>query len=228
MATTTPNYGWPVPTSTDYVKDGATAIEALGDAIDATVFNLGSGPLEARIPTSVAVGSGSGSFNATTGNVTFSGATSISLNGVFNATFSRYVIIGTAGATTGGNLGRMRFRTSGTDNTTSNYNNAIGGVKSSNSLAVVAADQNIDYVQGVMDFQMSNGDFQNYLKIEILNPFQSLVTNGLIDFTVTRNTSPTIERRFGAFEFIPTTSFDGFTIYSVSAMTGTLKVMAYV
>jgi hypothetical protein len=40
MATTTPNYGWPVPTSTDLVKDGATAIEALGDAIDATVFGL--------------------------------------------------------------------------------------------------------------------------------------------------------------------------------------------
>lgn len=37
MATTTPIFGWPVPTSTDYVKDGATAIEALGDAIDATV-----------------------------------------------------------------------------------------------------------------------------------------------------------------------------------------------
>ena len=43
MATTTPNYGWPVPTSTDFVKDGATAIEALGDAIDATVFGLDSG-----------------------------------------------------------------------------------------------------------------------------------------------------------------------------------------
>jgi hypothetical protein len=42
MATTTPNYGWPVPTSTDLVKDGATAIEALGDAIDATVFGLPS------------------------------------------------------------------------------------------------------------------------------------------------------------------------------------------
>ena len=40
MVTTTPNYGWPVPTSTDLVKDGATAIEALGDAIDATVFGL--------------------------------------------------------------------------------------------------------------------------------------------------------------------------------------------
>jgi hypothetical protein len=37
MATTTPNNGWAVPTSTDYVKDGATAIETLGDAIDASV-----------------------------------------------------------------------------------------------------------------------------------------------------------------------------------------------
>ena len=37
MATTTPNYGWAVPTSTDLVKDGATAIETLGDAIDASM-----------------------------------------------------------------------------------------------------------------------------------------------------------------------------------------------
>jgi hypothetical protein len=34
MATTTPRFGWPVPTSTDLVTNGATAIEALGDAID--------------------------------------------------------------------------------------------------------------------------------------------------------------------------------------------------
>lgn len=37
MATTTPNNGWPVPTSTDLVTNGATAIESLGDAIDAAV-----------------------------------------------------------------------------------------------------------------------------------------------------------------------------------------------
>jgi hypothetical protein len=35
MATTTPIYGFDVPTSTDYVKDGATAIETLGDDVDA-------------------------------------------------------------------------------------------------------------------------------------------------------------------------------------------------
>jgi hypothetical protein len=40
MATTTPNYGWVVPTSTDLVKDGATAIETLGDSADATVKAL--------------------------------------------------------------------------------------------------------------------------------------------------------------------------------------------
>ena len=37
MATTTPNNGWSVPTSTDYVAQGAVAIETLGDAIDASV-----------------------------------------------------------------------------------------------------------------------------------------------------------------------------------------------
>jgi hypothetical protein len=43
MATTTPNFGWPVPTSTDLVKDGATAIEALGDAIDTSLVDLEGG-----------------------------------------------------------------------------------------------------------------------------------------------------------------------------------------
>jgi hypothetical protein len=43
MATTTPNFGWPVPTSTDLVKDGATAIEGLGDAIDASMLDFKGG-----------------------------------------------------------------------------------------------------------------------------------------------------------------------------------------
>lgn len=43
MATTTPNFGWSVPTSTDLVKDGATAIELLGDSIDASLVDLKGG-----------------------------------------------------------------------------------------------------------------------------------------------------------------------------------------
>jgi hypothetical protein len=43
MATTTPNFGWVVPTSTDLVKDGATAIETLGDSVDASMADLKGG-----------------------------------------------------------------------------------------------------------------------------------------------------------------------------------------
>ena len=43
MATTTPNFGWAVPTSSDLVKNGATAIETLGDAIDASLVDLKGG-----------------------------------------------------------------------------------------------------------------------------------------------------------------------------------------
>ena len=43
MATKTPNFGWTVPTSTDLVKDGATAIESLGDGIDASFVDLKGG-----------------------------------------------------------------------------------------------------------------------------------------------------------------------------------------
>ena len=43
MATTTPNFGWVVPTSTDLVKNGATAIETLGDSIDASFVGLKGG-----------------------------------------------------------------------------------------------------------------------------------------------------------------------------------------
>lgn len=43
MATTTPNYLWSVPTSSDLVKNGATAIETLGDSVDASLWSSGFG-----------------------------------------------------------------------------------------------------------------------------------------------------------------------------------------
>jgi hypothetical protein len=43
MATTTPNFGWTVPTSSDLVKNGAVAIETLGDSIDASLVDLKGG-----------------------------------------------------------------------------------------------------------------------------------------------------------------------------------------
>lgn len=85
MATTTPNYGWPVPTSTDLVKDGATAIEALGDAIDATVFGLPANGL--TLVKSQVIG--------TT-------VASVAVTGAFSTTYDAYEIIisGGVGSTT--------------------------------------------------------------------------------------------------------------------------------
>jgi hypothetical protein len=86
MATTTPNYGWPVPTSTDYVKDGATAIEALGDAIDATVFGLPSAGLTLISATTVG-----------------SAVASVTVSSAFSSTYDNYKIIWTGGASSGSN-----------------------------------------------------------------------------------------------------------------------------
>jgi hypothetical protein len=43
MATTTTNFGWDIPQSTDLVKDGATAIAALGQDIDTSMNGLRGG-----------------------------------------------------------------------------------------------------------------------------------------------------------------------------------------
>jgi hypothetical protein len=102
MATVTPNYSWPVPTSTDLVKDGATAIEALGDAIDATVFALPSGGLTLINTTS------------------FSGVASQAINSVFSATYINYRIVMNIVGSTASNI-RFKMRVAGTDNSGSYY-----------------------------------------------------------------------------------------------------------
>ena len=71
----TPNYSWPVPVNTDYVKDGAEALKDLGDAIDATVFGLPSGAL-ALVKTQV-IGTA---------------VTSVNVTSAFSATYPAYKI----------------------------------------------------------------------------------------------------------------------------------------
>jgi hypothetical protein len=227
MATTTPNYGWPVPTSTDYVKDGATAIEALGDAIDATVFGLGSSPIKAIIPTSVAVGSGSGSFNATTGLVTFSGASSISLNGVFSNTYTKYQIVWNAYAASATTVS-ARMRASGTDNTSTTYNYAMGRVTSNGNLLVLANSDSASTIAYFGEDYGNGSSWEHMSIVEVCNPFQSKITTLIMDHVITTNTSGSSQRRFGSAQFAGTTSFDGITMYGSANLTGTVKVMGYV
>lgn len=92
MATTTPNYGWDVPTSSDYVKLGAVAIETLGDDIDATLWTaLGGNYPGLRLIKSQVVG--------TT-------VASVTVSSCFSATYVNYRIlyVGGAASASGGSL----------------------------------------------------------------------------------------------------------------------------
>jgi hypothetical protein len=103
MATTTPNYGWDVPTSTDYVKDGATAIETLGDDIDASLF-------------SITTGRNVGLVHVNT--TTFTGVGSTILSNVFNSSFNSYRIIATITQNSIFAANQIQLRTGSTTATT--------------------------------------------------------------------------------------------------------------
>ena len=119
MATVTPNYSWPVPTSTDLVKDGATAIEALGDAIDATVFGLPIGAL-VLIKTQ------------TIGTA----VSSVAVTSVFSSTYDKYKILVSGGtASTAVAMGLQLGAT-----TTGYYANVITGAYNANSVSGAATN----------------------------------------------------------------------------------------
>jgi hypothetical protein len=126
MATTTPNYGWAVPTSTDLVKDGATAIETLGDAIDASLVDLRGGTtgqvLKKASATQMDFEWGTASSGLTLINTTsFSGVTSVSAPAnTFSSTYTDYYIKCNLTLSNSTEL-FFRMRAAGTDATGSNY-----------------------------------------------------------------------------------------------------------
>jgi hypothetical protein len=127
MATTTPNYGWTVPTSTDLVKDGATAIETLGDAIDASM-NTALGTKKAGMVL----------LNTTS----FSGVSAFSVSDIFSADYNNYRIL--MKSTGSGSIsGLFRLRVAGADLSTTVYsdqtfqsdNTTLSGARNSSQSA---------------------------------------------------------------------------------------------
>jgi hypothetical protein len=145
MATTTPNFGWPVPTSTDYVKDGAPAIEALGDAIDATVFGLGSSAL--TLVKSQVVGTG---------------VTSVNVTDAFNSTYDNYKIIWNGGVTSAATNIDFKLGAS----TTGYYGAYVYGNVTSTS--VTGANNNNSATWG---FAVSGMTGSAGMNIDLQNPF---------------------------------------------------------
>lgn len=174
------------------------------------------------IPTSVTTGSGSGSHNTTTGLVTFTNASSVSINGCFTSAYANYRIIlevPTAGATSALNF---RLRASGADNASSSYgqfwtmSRITGAIQSNNGTGSVFQFGSV--------IALSNRFVE--AAFDVINPNAAKTTdwNGQGIFY---DASGSYLNSFAGI-FDAATVFDGFTVYVTgTTITGTLKVYGY-
>ena len=166
MATTTPNYGWDVPTSTDYVKDGATAIETLGDDIDATLWTaLGGAYPGLRLIKKQTVGSAVGSVQVTS---------------AFSATYENYKIIyngGTSSTTTS-----LKFKLGAS--TTTYYGAYIYTSYAGGSVLSAGVNNGADWAYaGSVDTNSLN------LNCDVMSPFlakYTQITCGAVNYSTNR------------------------------------------
>ena len=206
MATTTTNYGFDIPQSTDLVKDGATAIATLGQDID-TAMNTALGTKKAGMVL----------LNTTS----FSGVASQSINDVFSATYENYkILFANLTNTSSGDI-RLRWRVSGADNSTSNYRYAgiQNGTDASNS-AVGATSQTLlrigYFTTGTRNFNAG---------IEVSTPFLSCVTG---TFNSNWDGGGANYATLTTGYFNADTSFTGFTISPAAGnISGSVSVYGY-
>lgn len=167
------------------------------------------------MPSSVAVGSGSSTTNGN-GTVDFSGASSVSLNGVFSSTYDHYRIIGRVFGDANRTI-QWRIRSGSTDLTTSTY--FFGGTfVGSASNQALASDNNANATSNLVTYvSIDVGTFDMVL----YNPFETIRTgytcNGQGRFAT-----------YYAGIVDNTTSYDGITFFpNAGTSTGTIQVYGY-
>ena len=180
---------------------------------DTGIGTLNAMGLKNVVPTSVVVGSGSATTNAN-GTVTFSGASSISLNGIFSSTYTDYkIVIGLQNAAGNSDVW-MKWRVSGTDVSTGYYGASLNVAYTSSSPSVYGALSNANAA--------SIGNF-------------GIITGGSEMIASPRNTYSSIKNQgyspslayfvSGGYNATTATRPDGFTIYpSASTISGTITV----
>jgi hypothetical protein len=205
MATTTTNYGFDIPQSTDLVKDGATAIATLGQDID-TAMNTALGTKKAGMVL----------LNTTS----FSGVTSVSLPAsTFTSTYKNYrVIFRSTQNTTTGTLS-MRLRAAGTDLTAAEYTN--GGIES----GVTENNARVNATGGTSwgFFSVTAGNI-NQVVLDLLGPQVSAQTIGFYNaFTTNKG-----DNRIVAIQVGNSNSYDSLSfLTSGGTFTGAVEAYGY-
>ena len=150
----------------------------------------------------------------------FSSATAASVDSVFSSTYDNYLILLNVETTSGSNAMNLRFRTSGSDNTTSNYGSgwmyqAFGTGGTSGNLGSAAAT-NLAYIQDITGYPTSN-------VMTVFNPFA--IKNTFASWSTVQGNN---YRSTGGLEFKATTSFDGISfICAAGTFGGTISVYGY-
>jgi hypothetical protein len=168
------------------------------------------------VPTSVAVGSGSGSADSL-GTVTFSGASSVSLNGIFTSTYENYrikVVLTTSGNATVS----TRYRASNSDITSANYDLYGFYVGFSSALTRVSTNTQTQWQllglntnKGTFDFELSQPNAAVF-KINFVKSY-SASSGDMIDYAIPFSTG---------------TVADGLSIYvNTGTMSGTIRAYGY-
>jgi hypothetical protein len=161
-------------------------------------------------PTSIA--NSGGSASASGGAVTFTGVSSVSLNGVFTSTYDNYVIVTSI---SGSSDATIRLRAAGSDAASSLYGwaavsgNQTGTVNGTGGSLATSAQY--AYVAGVNSSVITN------INSPVLSAFTTWSTS---------NVQPTTAIKLLAGHYGATTSFDGFTVLGTS-QSGIIRVYGY-
>lgn len=169
------------------------------------------------VPSSVAVGSGTGSADSL-GTVTFTGVSSVSLNGVFTSTYKNYRIVINAKHALTADV-TFRVRASGTDlSSASAYIEGRYYIGVVTSLAAGNTNNSFNTSWTLNQITTVAG----HIIMDIANPQATEVT------TATTTVTGGYLQIFGqSLATSNTTSYDGFTVVSAGSMTGTVSVYGY-
>ena len=201
-----------------YVNDG-TSSQWVEHRSEIARSQVGLVPI---VPTSIAVGSGTGTVSAN-GLVTFSGVSSVSLNNVFTSSYRHYRLVMDVPVSSALTSIMVRFRTGTTDNTSNTYYQywtikRISGVSQDNS-----GGPSTSYA---LFGKASSNTYGAYVG-DIMSPqvtSQSTTATGLSHGGDSTNSY----NLFSTVLFDGTTSFDGITFYpSSGTMGGTVKIYGY-
>lgn len=151
---------------------------------------------------------------------TFSAVSAANVDSVFSSTYQNYLILMAINSSSGSNAMNLRFRTSGTTNTTTNYGSnweygAFGSGGATGQLGS-AAGSDLAYISDV-----TGGGV--YYAMTVFNPQVSQRTLAVYSGVQTNSYRVT-----GALQFAATTSFDGISFISAAGtITGNISVYGY-